>query len=68
MNWYGTRREWDMLSFEEKQLYGIVCLQDDIGFYESVEPVKIRPRICSQCGAPIKAYGDYCEYCGVRIE
>ena len=63
--WYGTKTKWNMLSPKEKQLYEIVCIQDDMNVYN--EPVKIRPRICDRCGAPIKVYSDYCEYCGVAV-
>lgn len=29
-------------------------------------PQKIAPRICKQCGAPVKSSRLTCEYCGVR--
>lgn len=29
-------------------------------------PQKIAPRICNQCGAPVKSSRLTCEYCGVR--
>lgn len=61
--WYGNRIEWDELPGEEKRLYEIVCMQDDVDV-----STKIRPRICDRCGAPIKVCGDYCEYCGVAIK
>lgn len=32
---------------------------------EKEKPKKILPKVCSQCGAPVKSYRSSCEYCGV---
>lgn len=30
------------------------------------KPPKILPKNCTRCGAPVKLYKDYCEYCGCK--
>ena len=32
------------------------------------EPPKILPKNCTRCGAPVKSYKDYCEYCGCKYQ
>lgn len=40
---------------------------DNIGNGQPKESLqKITPRICSQCGAPVKSSRLTCEYCGVK--
>lgn len=43
-------------------------LADVVEDKQQDNPPKITARICSQCGAPVKASRLTCEYCGVRYE